>query len=95
MHAILISGAFSTSSEIGFLKIGNTEDMILKTFSTTACALDSHWLKIRFGVPTSWLPGKGFMMFVLRANAPSATNTKGRFSSVPGRGLGGSKMRVF
>jgi hypothetical protein len=75
MHDIEISEAFSPSSDIGFLKIRNTEDMIPKTFSTPASALHSRWLKIRFGVPTSWLPGKGFIMFVLRANAPSATNT--------------------
>jgi hypothetical protein len=75
MHDIVISEAFSTSSEIGFLKIRNTEDMIPKTFSMTTCALDSQWLKIRFGVPTSWLPRKNFMMFVLRANVLSATNT--------------------
>lgn len=51
MHDIVISEAFSTSSEIGFLKIRNTEDMIPKTFSMTTRALDNRWLKIRFRVP--------------------------------------------
>jgi hypothetical protein len=75
MRGIEISEAFSPSSEIGFLEIRNTEDMIPKTFSTIAHAHYSCWLKIRFGLPTSWLPGKAFIMFVLRANALSATNT--------------------